>query len=223
MVPAHPAELLKSLTNGEAEIECLVTAEGKVTEARVLSASHPRFGEAALEAARQWEFRPGARGGVPVAMRVHVPFAFEISPDQALEIMAGHPLHEEVKETIVPAAQLPSWPSPKKILLPRYPASLKGSGKYGKAVVAIVINKEGRVIRPRIVKYTHEEFIWPALVTAASLQFEPIKAGKEPIYVSMELQYDFKADADKPKDEVKPAAEKKSKPEKIVSVASGAS
>lgn len=213
VMPDHPADMLSKLTNGEAEVDCVVTAEGKVSEAKVLTASHPQFGEAAVVAARQWEFKPGERAGAPVAMRVHIPFVFEISPDQALEVMAGHPLHENIKETIVPAAQLPAWPTPKKILLPRYPASLKGSGKYGKAVVAIVINKEGKVIEPKIVKYTYQEFIWPALVTAASLEFEPIKAGKEPVYVSMELQYDFKAEAGRPKAET-PGPEKPAKPKK---------
>lgn len=216
VVPVHPEDLLKKLINGEAEVDCLVTAEGKVTDTSVISATQPQFGAAAAEAARQWEFKPGERDGSPAAMHVRIPFVFEISTDQALEVLAGHPLHEDIKETIVPAAQLPAWPSPRKILMPRYPASLRGSGKYGKAVVSIVINKEGKVIEPRIVKYTYPEFIWPALVTAASLEFTPIRADKTPIYVSMELQYDFKAEAAKPKaDAPEPAKAAAPKTKKI--------
>ena len=199
--PKHPDGLLKKLVNGDAEIDCLVTAEGRVADARVFAASHPEFGEAAMEAVRQWEFRPAERNGTPIAMRVRIPIAFQISDDQLLEAMAGHPLHEKIDGSIIPAEQLPTWPYPKKILMPRYPANLRGSGKYGKAVVAIVINKEGKVINPKVVKYTYPEFIWPALVTVVNLEFEPVRVDKTPIYVSMELQYDFKAESAKPKED----------------------
>ncbi len=197
--PKHPAELLKKLVNGDAEIDCLVTAEGRVADARVLTASHPQFGEAAVEAVREWEFRPAERNGTPIAMRVRIPISYQLSGEQLLEGLAGHPVQEEITDSIIPAEQLPAWPYPKKILMPRYPEILRGSGKYGKAVVAIVINREGKVINPKVVKYTYPEFIWPALVTAVSLQFEPVRVGKSPIYVSMELQYDFKAEEGKPK------------------------
>lgn len=199
--PKHPDELLKKLVNGDAEIDCLVTAEGRVADALVVAASHPQFGESAVEAVRQWEFRPAERNGTPIAMRVRIPIAFQLSGDQLLEGLAGHPLQEEITGSIIPAEQLPAWPYPKKILLPRYPANLRGSGKYGKAVVAIVINREGKVINPKVVKYTYPEFIWPALATAVSLEFEPVRVDKTPIYVSMELQYDFKAEGAKPKDD----------------------
>ena len=211
--PKHPDELLKKLVNGDAEVDCLVTAEGRVADARVLSASHPQFGDSAVEAVRQWEFRPAERNGTPIAMRVRIPISFQLSGDQLLEGIAGHPLQEEISGPIIPAEQLPTWPYPKKILMPRYPANLRGSGKYGKAVVAIVINREGKVINPKVVKYTYPEFIWPALATAVSLEFEPVRVDKSPIYVSMELQYDFKAEGGKskadPPEAKKPAVPKK--------------
>jgi TonB family protein len=212
--PEHPPELRKKLINGEAEIECLITEQGHVAEALVISASRPEFGESALAAARQWEFKPAERNGTPVAIRVRIPFAFQMTTAQMLEALVGRPLFEIVSETIVPAEQLPAWPTPRQIILPRYPAELKGSGKYGKTVVSITINKEGKVINPKIVKYTYPEFVWPSLAAAVSLEFPPQMAGKTHIYVSMEMQFDFAAEGSKPKvavPEIKtPPAPKKS-------------
>ena len=197
--PEHPAELRRKLINGEAEIECLITEQGLVADARVVSATRPEFGESAMTALKQWEFQPARRNDTPVAMRVRIPFSFQMTTGQMLEVLAGRPLYEQISDTIIPAQQLPAWPSPRQIILPRYPPDLKGSGKYGKTVVSFVINKEGKVINPKIVKYTYPEFVWPSLAAAVSLEFKPQMAGKAPIYVSMEMQFDFAAEGAKPK------------------------
>src|ERR1700694_5467906 len=51
--PEHPPGLRKKLINGEAEVECLITEQGHVAEALVISATRPEFGESALAAVRQ--------------------------------------------------------------------------------------------------------------------------------------------------------------------------
>lgn len=196
----YPPALFQQQVNGEAVIECLIGADGHILESAVLSSTLPDFGVAALESVRQWEFKAGEREGQPIAMRVTIPLVFQMSAEMILEGFARRPLFVEVNETIVPAEQLPKWPLPKKYWMPKYPPSLRGSGKRGKAVVAIVINKEGRVINPKIVKSTYPEFDLPARLAAVTLEFPPqIMANKEAIYVSMEIQYDFVAEDAKPK------------------------
>ena len=48
--------------------------------ARVLEASHPAFGEAALRAVDRFRFRPGRIGGVAVPVRVTIPIQWTV-PD----------------------------------------------------------------------------------------------------------------------------------------------
>ena len=209
VAPVHPADLFKNMVSGRAVIECLVTETGAVREVKVLSATHPGFGQAAEEAVRQWEFRPGEKAGQPVAVRLQIPFEFTLTAEQIIESALQRPVFQEIHELIVPAREMPSWPRPLEYLLPRYPESLKGSGKYGKAVVSIVINKEGKVMNPRIVKATYPEFVLPALATAARLQFPPqVMANNEHIHVSMDIQFDFKAEPDKSKAKEKPPQKK---------------
>ncbi len=205
VAPVHPADLLQKLVSGRAVVECLVTDTGVVREVKVLSATHPGFGEAAQDAVSQWEFRPGEKAGQPVAVRLQIPFEFTLSPEQIIELALQRPVYLEIRELIVPAREMPSWPRPVEFLLPRYPESLKGSGKYGKAVVSIVINKEGKVMNPRILKATYPEFMLPALAAAARLEFPPqVMANNERIHVSMDIQFDFKADTAKAKTKEKP-------------------
>lgn len=207
VAPEHPPRLFAARIGGDAEVECLVSAEGMVTEARVLSATRPEFGEAALAAIRQWQFRPAVRDGQPVAVRVTVPFGFRVSSDELLEAFAKRKVFLEVEGDIIPAEQLPAWPMPKQLLVPNYPSELRGSGKRGKAVVSVIINREGKVVNPMLVKATWPEFERPALAAAVSLEFAPqLGPDRQPVNVSMDLQFDFKDDsrASKPKsDEAK--------------------
>jgi len=210
VAPAHPPELVKNMVSGRAVVECLVTDTGAVRDVKVLTASRPEFGQAAEEAVRQWEFQPGEKGGHPVAVRLQIPIEFTLTAEQIIEAAMGRPVFREINELIVPAKEMPSWPRPLEFLLPRYPESLKGSGKYGKAVVSIVINKEGKVMNPKIVKATYPEFMLPALAAAARLEFPPqVMANNERVNVSMDIQFDYKAESDKPKGKEKEKPVKK--------------
>jgi TonB family protein len=210
--PQHPAELWDQRITGTADVECLVTVEGKVAEARVVSASRPEFGEAALEAVKQWEFEPGTKNGNPMQMKIRIPLNFAIGNEDSLESFLGRKLYQDVPGEIVRAETLTKLPLPKNMVSPRYPPSLRGSGKKGKAVVAIVITPEGKVINPKIVKATYPEFTFPALAAAASLTF-PAQSKKDqeksPLYIGMDLQFDFNAEGGKPP-EKKGEAPKKS-------------
>lgn len=207
VMPEHPEQFRAEGKVGEAAIECLVTAEGKVGEAHVASASDPAFGEAALVAVRQWEFKPAERDGVAVPVRVTIPFRFDSPLSDPLEAFAKRRLFVELEGEVVPAERMPAWPMPKQLLSPNYPPDLRGSGNRGKAVVSVVIDREGRVMNPRLVKATWPEFGPPALATAVSLVFPPqLGPEKKPVNVSMDLQFDFRDDGGRKKAPPKPAA-----------------
>ncbi|MDI1336670.1 MAG: energy transducer TonB [Lacunisphaera sp.] len=211
VVPVHPPALLAKFVDGEATVELLISETGAVTEAKVHSATDPAFGEAALTALRQWEFTPGSVDGKPTPFRVLVPVNFSVTLEQRLSVVAGRQVFRAIDEPVIPAAELPAWPVPRKALNPPYPKELAGSGKYGKAVVSLVIDKDGLVINPRIVKATYPEFQVPALLTAMQLKFPPqIMADRKRIFVSVDIQFDFRAESSS-----RPAksAEKKNPPE----------
>lgn len=203
VTPVHPAEL--RLANGEAVLECLVDENGEVHDVKMVSETHPGFAAAAEAALLQWKFQPGTLEGRPRAVRLQVPFEFRLSPDQVLTALAGRQVYAEITETIIPARQLPAWPRPVQFYVPRYPPEFAGTGKYGKAVVNITIDKEGKVMNPRLVKATYPEFVLPAMVTAMQLNFPPqVMADGNRIHVNMDIQFDFK-----PPSSMKPARAKK--------------
>jgi len=74
--PVYPPELAAAGTAGGAILELIITAEGRVSRATVLRASHPEFGQAAQAAIMQWEFTPAKKDGVPVESRWRIAVDF---------------------------------------------------------------------------------------------------------------------------------------------------
>jgi TonB family protein len=72
VTPLYPAN---ALGDGQVLIEVKVATDGSVAAANVVDAEGP-FGDIALEAAREWRFRPAEIEGQPVATLVYVIFAF---------------------------------------------------------------------------------------------------------------------------------------------------
>ena len=63
--PEYTAEAMKARIQGTVTVEALVDEQGRVADARVLT-SLPMLDEAALAAAKQWEFTPTLMNGQPV-------------------------------------------------------------------------------------------------------------------------------------------------------------
>ena len=80
-VPAFPIELVRRGLGGDAVIEFLLDEQGLARLPRIVSATDPAFGYAAVQAVARWKFRPATAGGQPALLRVRVPFRF-IAPSR---------------------------------------------------------------------------------------------------------------------------------------------
>jgi RNA polymerase sigma factor (sigma-70 family) len=76
--PRYPAGLSQAGVEGEAVVSFVVGADGAVRDVRVVRATQPDFGAAAMEALKQWRFQPGLKGGAPVNARVSMPMRFTV-------------------------------------------------------------------------------------------------------------------------------------------------
>ena len=75
--PRYPAAAAEFEAAGTIVVRVLVGEDGKVKETRIIkSFGNPACEQAALDAARQWEFSPATKDGVPFEQRVSIPFTF---------------------------------------------------------------------------------------------------------------------------------------------------
>ena len=75
--PAYPPEAAAAGLRGIVILELTIDTAGKVTDVRVVR-SVPPFDEAAVTAARRWEYEPSVVGGHPSPVRLTVPVTFSL-------------------------------------------------------------------------------------------------------------------------------------------------
>jgi TonB family protein len=76
--PKYTKALMDTGTQGTVTVEITVTTEGKVSDAVVKKSLAPAHDAEALRVARLWEFTPGTKDGVPVAVRTELEFTFTV-------------------------------------------------------------------------------------------------------------------------------------------------
>jgi protein TonB len=78
--PRYTADAMRARVQGSVLVECVVLISGVCSDIRVLRSLEPSFGlnDEALNAARQWRFRPGMRLGAPVPVLVTMEITFAL-------------------------------------------------------------------------------------------------------------------------------------------------
>jgi TonB family protein len=126
--PVYPPEALAQGVRGIVILDLVVSAQGKVESTTVVR-SVPGLDEAAIAAARQWEYEPTKVDGKPVRVRLTVPITFSL----ALPKLARQDGIPELRQGVNPA-----WPA--------------GSGSGGLATAELTLEPDGRVSVARILE-----------------------------------------------------------------------
>jgi TonB family protein len=78
--PKYTAEAMRAKIQGTVALECVVLPDGKVGAIRVVRSLDSTFGldQEAMAAAKQWQFEPGAKDGLPVPVLITVELTFTL-------------------------------------------------------------------------------------------------------------------------------------------------
>lgn len=79
--PAYPPVAKAAKAAGTVQVQITISEEGKVIDAVAIS-GHPLLRDAALEAARQWEFKPIELSGKPVKVQSTLTFNFTLAGEE---------------------------------------------------------------------------------------------------------------------------------------------
>ncbi len=77
--PRYPIEMKRRGISGEAVISFVVMTDGRTDQVKAVRVSHDVFGGAAVEAVKQWSFKPATKDGKPVNCRMTIPIVFNLS------------------------------------------------------------------------------------------------------------------------------------------------
>ncbi len=187
--PSYPYALHRHGVGGQVLCSFVVDKEGNVKNAYAMGSSHPFFREAALEALREWKFKPATLNGVPVASRVEIAIQFT-PPGNA---QGGGRITGGPKDpTKLPEGfRYDKAPEPRTSARPVYPYSLLANKTAGRAKVIFVVATDGKVREATIIEATHPEF-GQALAAAASLyRFKPATLNGEPTNCLITVEHNF--------------------------------
>jgi bla regulator protein blaR1 len=76
--PQYSERAKQQKIEGEVLMECVVKADGTVGDIKVVKSLDPDLDQAAIDAAKLWEFEPGTRDGKPVAVIVTIAMSFTL-------------------------------------------------------------------------------------------------------------------------------------------------
>ena len=74
--PIYPHQAIATKLEGLVTLEAVITPEGKVGNVKVVK-GHPILGQAAIDAVRQWRYRPYELNGQPVSMQAEIVVNFQ--------------------------------------------------------------------------------------------------------------------------------------------------
>ncbi len=90
--PWYPELLKLAGIEGKVILNVFINEQGKVEKTKILESTHEAFSEAAVKAAKQWEFLPAMKDGKPIKAEVTIPFRFKLAEG------SGKPKPEELMQ-----------------------------------------------------------------------------------------------------------------------------
>lgn len=171
--PITPYDELIAGRGGWAEVSFTVDYSGRAILLNTEASSARAFAHAFQADIEAVEFIPPRRNGQPIMSIARERFEFPATP--AMDPVATHILEElrKPEPNLCPASELDAKPQPIRQPQPAYPWALRGDEVSGSAEVEFVIDRTGRVLFPRIVSATEEDFGWAAATAVTHWKYKP--------------------------------------------------
>ena len=78
--PNYPSEARLAHIQGDVLLKALIDRDGKIMDLTLVS-GHPLLAPAALDAVKQWEYKPGLLNGQPVEIEAQITVTFDLGAE----------------------------------------------------------------------------------------------------------------------------------------------
>ena len=192
VAPVYPYEMLVAGRSGWAEADFLVDHSGRAQFTNP-HASEREFALAMTAMVEASDFSPARKGKRPVMAPAIERYSFngEASLDPEARRVLGK--IRQSADSFIAASDLSERPVPIKQSTPIYPRGQKCDQQTGQAEIEFIISREGRVLFPRIVSASHEDFGWAAATAISQWRFQPPVKNGEAVDVRVKIPVIFDA------------------------------
>jgi len=189
----YPYQMLLEGKPGWADASFVIDYAGRPLFANPAGSSDPAFAKAAVAMVEANEFTPAKKGHHSTMTPTSLHFAFD--GEATLDADARRVLAElrKPQPAICSLQELDQRPKVLSQDAPVYPRALKDDGITGQAEIEFVVSSEGKVLFPRIVSASQEDFGWAAAIAVGQWRFQPPTKNGQKVDVRMTVPVLFDA------------------------------
>lgn len=189
--PKYPSEGLKDNAEGTVYTKIWVDEKGKVVDVKVEKSDNAVFNQAAMDAAKQWAFKPALVKEKPVAVWIMVPFRFKLSEGKGKAPSPGTPVDAQSKTGSAMDSQNRP-PEVVKQVAVKYPEEAKKKGLEGAVWLKIEIDEAGKPTSASVMKSDSKVFEQAAVDAALQWIFKPAMKDGKPVSTIVTVPFNFK-------------------------------
>jgi TonB family protein len=203
--PEYPATAKKADIQGAVALKARIDKEGNVINLQLIS-GHPMLAPAAIEAVKQWKYKPYLLNGEPVEVETTVTVNFTLAEPPAAGATADNASGQDGGA----AGAFPSVPgtaqavTPKRVRVssgvaqgllvtnvqPEYPPDAREQRIQGVVLLHAIISKEGDIANLELI--SGHPLLAPAAIEAVKQwKYKPYLLNNTPLEVDTQIQVNF--------------------------------
>jgi TonB family protein len=211
--PAYPPLARQARIQGTVLLKAQISKTGDVENLQLIS-GHPMLAPAAVEAVKQWKYKPYLLNGEPIAVETNVTVVFQLSDKPPAEGAEGDSAGTNppgaiqggvigsIVSTTPGDANHPGVPQRVRVskgvsqgllitkVAPEYPADAREARIQGVVILGVVINKEGNVANIQLI--SGHPMLAPAAIEAVKQwKYKPYLLNGNPVEVDTQVQVNF--------------------------------
>lgn len=209
----YPVNAQKNGTQGRVTVQFIVNTDGSISNIGIIRGVDPELdGEAIRVLSTMPNWKPGMQKGKPVRVKYTVPVMFRLNDEKKEEfkpvpkidesvVVVGYAAREESPVEVVfeVVEQMPSFAGGMEGLMRylskniKYPVAAQKAGVQGQVVVQVVIDSNGNVTNPRIIKGVDPSLDAEAIrVTSSMPKWQPGTQRGKAVNVKYTFPIEFK-------------------------------
>jgi TonB family protein len=198
--PIYPPLARQAEIQGTVVLRVQISKSGDVENIQLVS-GHPMLAPSAIEAVKQWKYRPYLVNGEPVNVETDVTVNFTLADESPGRRVNADPIPRvfssspaDAAQTAVPRRVRVSSGVAQGLLVskvpPQYPHDAKGQGIQGSVVLSVTIDKEGNVANIQVVS-GHPSLVPASIEAVKQWKYKPYLIDGDPVEVDTQVTVNF--------------------------------
>jgi TonB family protein len=200
VAPAYPPLARQARIQGMVILKVQISKTGDVENIQLVS-GHPILAPSAIEAVKQWKYKPYLLNGEPVEVETNVTVNFTLPDKLPAEGVAG-----DMPGGLPPSEQdgTPGPGVPQRVRVssgvaqgllvakvpPQYPQEAKDQHIQGVVVMQVIVDKQGNVANIQLIS-GHPLLAPPAIDAVKQWKYKPYLLNETPVEVETQVQVNF--------------------------------